>query len=59
MNRAVFKRCSVSLDTDTVRMCRELANAQSQSLSGIIRLALHEAYRRAVKKGRVTEAQSQ
>lgn len=55
MNKAVFKRCSVSLDTDTVRICQELAAAQSQSLSGIIRLALHDAYRRALKKGRVAE----
>jgi hypothetical protein len=36
-------------------MCRELANSGTQSLSGIIRLALHEAYRKAVRKGRIAE----
>jgi hypothetical protein len=49
----VFSRYSISLDDDTVRICRELADAQAQSLSATIRHAVHEAHRKALKKGRL------
>jgi hypothetical protein len=55
MLKPIFRRYSVSLDTDTIDICRQLARTQSLSVSATIRRALHDAYRRAVKKGRIAE----
>jgi Ribbon-helix-helix protein, copG family len=53
--KPIFRRYSISLDADTIDICRQLARTQSLSVSATIRQALHEAFRRAVKKGRIAE----
>jgi len=51
--KPIFRRYSISLDTDTIDICRQLARTRSLSVSATIRQALHEAFRRALKKGRL------
>jgi len=33
VSEGAFRRCTISLDSDTLRMCRELARSEMQSLS--------------------------
>jgi hypothetical protein len=47
MAKPVFKRVSMTLDTETIRKCRALANEKSQSVSALVRLLIGEAYEEA------------
>jgi hypothetical protein len=53
VSEGAFRRCTVSLDRDTLRMCRELAKSESQSISSAIRMLVRRGYREAVREGRI------
>jgi hypothetical protein len=44
MTKPIFKRCSLTLDTETIRKSRELANQKAQSVSSFVRLLVRQAY---------------
>jgi hypothetical protein len=44
MTKPVFRRCSLTLDTETIRKGRELAEQTVQSVSSLVRLLVRQAY---------------
>jgi hypothetical protein len=44
MTRVVYKRCSLTLDTETIRKSKELANQKAQSVSSFVRYLVGQAY---------------
>jgi hypothetical protein len=55
MTKPVYKRCSLTLDPETIRKSRELADQAAQSVSSLVRLLVRQAYdvERGAKKGLV------
>ena len=47
MAKIIFKRCSLTLDTETIRKSKELANQKAQSVSSFVRYLVGEAYEQA------------
>ena len=47
MAKIIFKRCSLTLDTETIRKSKELANQKAQSVSSFVRYLVGEAYEEA------------
>jgi hypothetical protein len=47
MTKVVYKRCSLTLDTETIRKSRELANQKAQSVSSFVRYLVGQAYEKA------------
>ena len=47
MTRVVYKRCNLTLDTETIRKSKELANQKAQSVSSFVRYLVGEAYEEA------------
>jgi hypothetical protein len=48
MTNIVYKRCSLTLDTETIRKSKELASQKAQSVSSFVRYLLGQAYEEAV-----------
>jgi len=44
VTRVVYKRCSLTLDTETIRKSKELANQKAQSVSSFVRYLVGQAY---------------
>jgi hypothetical protein len=44
MAKIIFKRCSLTLDTETIRKSKELANQKAQSVSSFVRYLVGQAY---------------
>jgi hypothetical protein len=57
--QGLYKRCSVTLDSGTIRRCQELARLDGQSFSSIVRHAIGLAYQRAVTERRIREVASE
>jgi hypothetical protein len=47
MTKVVYKRCSLTLDTETIRKSKELANQKAQSVSSFVRYLVGQAYEEA------------
>jgi hypothetical protein len=47
MAKIIFKRCSLTRDTETIRKSKELANQKAQSVSSFVRYLVGEAYEEA------------
>ena len=47
MAKIIFKRCSLTLDTETIRKSKELANQKAQSVSSFVRYLVGQAYEEA------------
>jgi hypothetical protein len=47
VKKIVYKRVSVTLDPETIRKCRSLANEAAQSVSSLIRYLVGGAYEEA------------
>jgi hypothetical protein len=43
MTKVVYKRCSLTLDTETIRKNKELANQKAQSVSSFVRYLVGQA----------------
>jgi len=64
MTKIVYKRCSLTLDTETIRKSKELANQKAQSVSSFVRYLVVQArrqqrlcpHRRPGPQSRVTPA---
>jgi len=50
MTKIVYRRVSMTLDPETIRKCRALANEKGQSVSAFVRLLVNEAYERAAQR---------
>jgi hypothetical protein len=44
MTKPIYKRCSLTLDTETIWKSRELADQTAQSVSSLVRLLVRQAY---------------
>jgi hypothetical protein len=57
--RVLYQRCSVTLDSGTIRRCQELARLDGQSFSSIVRYAIGLAYQRTATVRRIRGAASE
>ncbi len=48
MTKIVYKRVSMTLDPETIRKCRTLANEKAQSVSAFVRYLVAEAFQETV-----------
>jgi hypothetical protein len=46
MEKKQYKRCSINLDDQSHEKCKIMANVLAVSISGIIRLLVHDAFDR-------------
>jgi len=56
VKKIAYKRVSVTLDPETIRKCRALANKTAQSVSSLIRYLVGGAYEEATADKKDEEA---
>jgi hypothetical protein len=58
MAKPVFKRVSMTLDLETIRKCRTLANEKAQSVSAFVRYLVAEAFQETVAAKEAQESRN-
>jgi len=56
VTKTIFKRVSMTLDHQTIRKCRTLADQQGQSVSSFIRYLVRDAYEKALAAAKSDES---